>query len=75
MKKENEFLATAKLTSKGQITIPKIVRETLKLDEGDSVFFYVDKNNNIKISNTKDCKIETDNNKEQIVVKRGNKNE
>lgn len=75
MKKENEFLATAKLTSKGQITIPKIVRETLKLDEGDSVFFYVDKNNNIKISNTKDCKIETDNNKEQIVVKRGNTNE
>ena len=72
---ENEFLATAKLTSKGQITIPKIVRETLKLDEGDSVFFYVDKNNNIKISNTKDCKIETDNNKEQIVVKRGNTNE
>ena len=72
MKKENEFLATAKLTSKGQITIPKIVRETLKLDEGDSVFFYVDKNNNIKMSNTKDCKIETDNNKEQIVVKRGN---
>lgn len=75
MKKENEFLATAKLTSKGQITIPKIVRETLKLDEGDSIFFYVDKNNNIKISNTKDCMIETDNNKEQIVVKRGNKNE
>ena len=75
MKKANEFLATAKLTSKGQITIPKIVRETLKLDEGDSVFFYVDKNNNIKISNTKDCKIETDNNKEQIVVKIGNKNE
>lgn len=75
MEKENEFLATAKLTSKGQITIPKIVRETLKLDEGDSVFFYVDKNNNIKISNTKDCKIETDNNKEQIVVKRGNTNE
>ncbi|MGN1311872.1 MAG: AbrB/MazE/SpoVT family DNA-binding domain-containing protein [Bacilli bacterium] len=73
--KKNEFLATAKLTSKGQITIPKVVRETLKLDEGDSVFFYVDKNNNIKISNTKDCKIETDNNKEQIVVKRGNKNE
>lgn len=75
MEKENEFLATAKLTSKGQITIPKIVREILKLDEGDSVFFYVDKNNNIKISNTKDCKIETDNNKEQIVVKRGNTNE
>lgn len=75
MKKENEFISTAKLTSKGQITIPKVVRETLKLDEGDLVFFYTDKNKNIKISNTKDCKIETDNDKEQIVVKRGSKNE
>lgn len=75
MKKENEFLATAKLTSKGQITIPKIVRETLELEEGDSVFFYFDESKNIKISNTKDCKIETDSDKNQIVVKRGKNNE
>jgi AbrB family looped-hinge helix DNA binding protein len=34
--------STAKLTSKGQVTIPKSVRETLGLREGDSVLFRVD---------------------------------
>lgn len=40
MNKENDILATAKITSKGQITIPKIVRNALKLEEGDSVLFW-----------------------------------
>lgn len=73
MKEKNELLASAKLTSKGQITIPKIVRETLNIEEGDSVIFYLDEKKNIKISNRKDCKITPDNNKEQMVVKRGSK--
>ena len=75
MNKDNELLATAKITSKGQITIPKIVRNTLELEEGDSVLFYVDKKNNIKIVNTKDCTVQPDKNVEQLVVKRGNNNE
>jgi AbrB family looped-hinge helix DNA binding protein len=74
MKKNNELLSKAKLTSKGQITIPKIVRESLGLNEGDSIFFYLDENDNIKISNTKDCKIKI-NSKKQVMVKGGNKNE
>ena len=73
MKKNNELLASAKLTSKGQITIPKIVRTTLDIEEGDSVIFYLDEKKNIKISNRKDCKITPDNDKEQVVVKRGSK--
>ena len=73
MKESNELLAAARLTSKGQITIPKIVRETLNIEEGDSVVFYLDEKSNIKISNRKDCKISPGNNKEQVVVKRGNK--
>ncbi len=32
----------AKLSSKGQITIPKSVRECLELEEGDDVFFRVE---------------------------------
>lgn len=71
--KKNELLASAKLTSKGQITIPKIVRDTLKVDEGDSLIFYLDDRNNIKIINKKDCNISPDLNKEQVIVKRGNK--
>jgi AbrB family looped-hinge helix DNA binding protein len=34
--------STAKLTSKGQVTIPKSVRDTLGLREGDNVLFRVD---------------------------------
>ena len=40
---------------------------------GDSVIFYLDEKKNIKISNRKDCKVTPDNDKEQVVVKRGNK--
>ena len=73
MNDNNELLASAKLTSKGQITIPKVVRETLNIEEGESVIFYLDEKRNIKISNRKDCKITPDNDREQIVVKRGSK--
>lgn len=73
MKEDKELLASAKLTSKGQITIPKIVRETLNIEEGDSVIFYLNEKKNIKISNRKDCKITPDDDKEQMVVKRGSK--
>lgn len=73
MKEDNELLATAKLTSKGQITIPKIVRETLDIEEGDLVVFYLDEKNNVKISNRKDCKVSPDIEKSQIVVEKGSK--
>lgn len=73
MKENNELLSSAKLTSKGQITVPKIVRETLNIEEGDSVIFYLDEKKNIKISNRKDCKVSPDNDKEQMVVKKGSK--
>lgn len=33
----------AKITSKGQITIPVRIRKKLKLKEGDKVFFYEEK--------------------------------
>jgi antitoxin PrlF len=36
--------AAAKLTSKGQLTVPKVVREALGLEEGDEVLFHVEGN-------------------------------
>lgn len=36
--------AAAKMTSKGQITIPKAVREALGIREGDSVLFRLEGN-------------------------------
>jgi antitoxin PrlF len=35
--------ASARLTSKGQVTIPKSVREALELREGDEVVFRVER--------------------------------
>lgn len=72
MRNDNELLANAKLTSKGQITIPKIVRDTMGLKDGDLVIFYLD-GDSVKMSNRIDCKIKVNQNKQQIVVKRGNK--
>ncbi|HEY3141797.1 MAG TPA: AbrB/MazE/SpoVT family DNA-binding domain-containing protein [Acidimicrobiales bacterium] len=34
--------AAAKITSKGQITIPKVIRDALELHEGDTVVFRID---------------------------------
>jgi antitoxin PrlF len=34
--------AAAKLTSKGQVTVPKTVRDALGLEEGDVVVFHVE---------------------------------
>lgn len=36
--------AAAKLTSKGQLTVPKVVRDALGLEEGDEVLFHVEGN-------------------------------
>lgn len=36
--------AAAKLTSKGQVTVPKAVRDALGLEEGDEVLFRVEGN-------------------------------
>ena len=71
--KNNDLLASAKLTSKGQITIPKVIREKLKLDEGNLVVFYEDENNNAKMLNKNNCKVIPDNKSESSIVKRGSK--
>ena len=62
MDNKNELLANAKLTSKGQITIPKIVRDKMKLEEGDIVVFHFE-GKDVKMTNRKDCKIKIDENK------------
>lgn len=73
MDKNNELLDSAKMTSKGQITIPKQIRDILQLEKGDSVLFYTENNKNINIVNKKECNVVIDENSKQFVVKRGSK--
>ena len=40
-------MATATITSKGQITIPKEIRDFLKTDTGDRVEFLIDANGTV----------------------------
>ena len=69
--KKNDLLASAKLTSKGQITVPKAIRTKLNLDEGDSLVFYEDESSNIKILNKDNCNVIPNNKNQQAIVSKG----
>ena len=49
---KDTFMDTAKVMSKGQVTIPKRIRKLLNLQNGDHVIFVVDKDK-VQIQNSK----------------------
>ncbi len=49
---EDIFMDNAKVMSKGQVTIPKRIRELMDLQNGDYVTFIVDKDK-VQIQNSK----------------------
>jgi len=49
MAPEGKFMATVKLGPKGQIVIPKEVRDMFSLKEGDSVFLMADLSQGIAV--------------------------
>ena len=49
---EEKFMDTAKVMSKGQVTIPKRIRDLLNLKNGDYVTFVVNKDE-VRIQNSK----------------------
>lgn len=53
--------AKAKITSKRQITIPKVVSEELDLDEGDEIVFLLEEKNIKVIKNPKNLMNAMDN--------------
>ncbi len=42
-------MANATITSKGQVTIPKEIRDYLKLETGSKVDFVIDENGEVKV--------------------------
>lgn len=49
-KKQDKFIWTAKLTSKGQIVLPKQAREVFNLNEGDTLILFGDLQRGIAIA-------------------------
>ena len=71
MNEKDNLVESAKITSKGQITIPKKIRELLDLNDGDYVVFYYDENKNVKIGNEKNIKVVLEDNTKQATMERG----
>ena len=46
----------------------------MQLEEGDIIIFHLE-NEEVKMTNRKHCKIKTDDNKKQAIIKRGKKDE
>ena len=42
-------MTQAKITSKGQITLPKAIRQYLNVDTGDSIEFFIDDNGIVNV--------------------------
>lgn len=52
-----EYIKSAKLSQKGQVTIPSEIRKKLGVENGDYITFGVNKNGVLIINNRKNVKI------------------
>lgn len=55
---DHAFVETTRMTSKGQATIPKSVREIIGVEPGDKISFVV-RNDTVQIVNTSDLALQT----------------
>ena len=59
----------AVLSSKGQITVPKAIREILHVENGDSLVFYIE-DDEVKITSTSNLDIKLKNEKRKAYVRK-----
>ena len=52
-----EYIKSAKISQKGQVTIPSEIRKKLGVENGDYIIFGVNKNGVLIINNRKNVKI------------------
>ena len=57
------------LSSKGQITVPKAIREILHVENGDSLVFYIE-DDEVKITSTNNLDIKLKNEKRKAFVRK-----
>ena len=58
------------LSSKGQITVPKAIREILHVENGDSLVFYIE-DNEVKLTSASNLDIKLKDEKNKAIVKKG----
>ena len=58
------------LSSKGQITVPKAIREILHVENGDSLVFYIE-DNEVKLTSASNLDIKLKDEKKKSIVKKG----
>lgn len=54
---EEKLIATAKISSQGQVTLPKVVRDKLNIHNGELIIFTINENREIKIKNANELEI------------------
>ena len=57
------------LSSKGQITVPKVIRDLLQVESGDSLAFYIE-DNEVKLTSTNNIDIKLKNKNKKSVVRK-----
>ena len=57
------------LSSKGQITVPKAIREILHVENGDSLVFYIE-DDEVKITSTNNLDIKLKNENKKTVIRK-----
>ena len=59
----------AVLSSKGQITVPKAIREILHVENGDSLIFYIE-DGEVKITSTNNLTIRLKDENKKVIVRK-----
>ena len=57
------------LSSKGQITVPKAIREILHVKNGDSLVFYIE-DNEVKLTNISNLEVKLKDEKKKAIVRK-----
>ena len=57
------------LSSKGQITVPKAIREILHVENGDSLVFYIE-DDEVKITSSSNLEIKLKDEKKKAIVRK-----
>ena len=57
------------LSSKCQITVPKVIRDILQVESGDSLAFYIE-DNEVKLTSTNNLDIKLKNENKKMTVKK-----